>query len=102
MRKMSKSRVRRPHVRRGAADLIDRLLEHTKPSFDAFFIEEPNLLFAGGGLAVDPKTGIETHGPFELDHTGRSKIRIGIVGTGNGIQKVLSYLSRCESPIHRD
>jgi hypothetical protein len=100
MGKMSKPNVRRPRVRRGAADLIDRLLQHTNPSFDAFFIEEPNLLFAGHGLAVDPKAGLETHGPFDLDHTGRSKIRIGIIGTGNGIQTVLSYLSRCESPIH--
>jgi hypothetical protein len=86
--------------KRAAADVIDRLLEHTKPSFDGFFIEEPKLLFANNGLAVDPKTGIENYGPFELNHASRSKVRVGIVGTGDGIQAVISYLSRCQSPVH--
>lgn len=100
MPKAAKTNAPRRSKRRSAANVIDRLLEHTTPSFDAFFIEEPNLVFARGGLAVDPKTGIENYGPFELDQSGRSKLRVGIVGTGNGIQTVLSYLSRCESPIH--
>jgi hypothetical protein len=97
MPKAAKANGPRRSRRRPAINVIDRLLEHTNPS-DAFFIEEPNLVFARGGLAVDPKTGIETHGPFELDQSGRSKLRVGIIGTGNGIQ---TGRSRCLSIIAR-
>ena len=56
MPKAAKANGPRRSRRRPAINVIDRLLEHTNPSFDAFFIEEPNLVFARGGLAVDPKT----------------------------------------------
>jgi hypothetical protein len=78
---------------------MDVLVQQTKPVFDYFFIEEPSLLFTGGGISVDPKTGIERFGPYEADKVAKPVIRVGIVGTGVGIQTFATYLDRCRGRI---
>src|ERR1019366_775291 len=65
---------------------LDVLIEQTRPTFEAFYIEEPKLVFAGGRVSVDPKTGIEAYGPFDLGKTAK-KVRVGVIGTGVGIQR---------------
>jgi hypothetical protein len=78
---------------------MDVLIQQTKPAFDSFCIEEPRLLFAGGGMSVDPKAGIERFGPYEADKVAKPVIRVGIVGTGVGIQTFAAYLDRCRGRV---
>lgn len=79
--------------------VMDLLVRKTTPAFKSFFIEEPQLMFAQGGLSADPKAGIERYGPYEADKARREYLRIGIVGTGVGIQAFASYLESCRGRI---
>jgi hypothetical protein len=72
---------------------LDSLLEKSTPEFSGFYIEEPRLVFAGGQTAVDPKVGIASFGPVGTDGTAKT-IRLGIVGTGAGIQRAQIYLEQ--------
>jgi hypothetical protein len=67
------------------------LIEQAPPTFSSFFIDEPKLVFGDGELCADPKTGISAFGPIA---SGLSKrvIRIGIIGTGKGIDSMRAYL----------
>lgn len=78
---------------------IDEIIQQITPRFSSFHIEEPKLAFANGELSVDPKAGLETYGPFG-HNPGESKIvRIGVVGTGDGIQTFLNFLDRCQQQV---
>ncbi|MBX7207026.1 MAG: hypothetical protein K1X78_01835 [Verrucomicrobiaceae bacterium] len=78
---------------------LDALLARQTPSFRCFHIEEPRLMFGGGNTAVDPKAGITAFGPLHSDpHTARS-IRVGVIGTGNGIHGLKTYVERCLSAV---
>src|SRR5437868_3628215 len=81
-------RVRRATPARREADL-DSLIDKSPPAFGTLFIEEPKLLFAGNGISVDSKTGLERYGPYR---TVNSPIRIGVIGTGSGIDAFKQYL----------
>jgi hypothetical protein len=78
---------------------MDMLIQQTAPAFESFFIEEPRLVFAGGGLSVDPKEGMERFGPYEADKGAKRVIRVGVVGTGVGIQTFAAYLERCRGRV---
>ncbi len=83
----------------GAADqdpaitvsLTERLIEQAPPTFSSFFIEEPKLVFGDGELCADPKTGITAFGPIASGISKR-EIRIGVIGTGQGINAMRAYL----------
>lgn len=75
------------HAKREAD--LDLLIEKSPPAFGCLFIEEPKLVFAGNQIAVDPKTGIDLYGPHS---TTKSPIRIGVIGTGQGIDTFKQYL----------
>ena len=83
----------------GKNSVIDELLAQTQPSFEAFFIDEPKLLFADGQTFVDPKTGLKLFGPIGSSKQTERIVRVGVVGTGQTIGTFLSYLSRCEARI---
>lgn len=83
----------------GKNSVIDELLANTAPSFEAFFVEEPKLLFADGQTFVDPKTGLKLFGPFGASSDPERVIRVGVIGTGQSIGAFLSYLTRCEGKI---
>jgi len=68
---------------------LDVLIEKSPPAFGSLFIEEPKLVFAGNETCVDPKTGIDRYGPHL---TAKSPIRIGVIGTGSGIDAFKAYL----------
>ena len=50
-------------------------------------------------MSVDPKAGMERFGPYEADKVAKPIIRVGIVGTGEGIQTFASYLDRCRGRV---
>lgn len=52
------------------------------------------MFFGGGQTAVDPKSGISSFGPIGSDPFSTKSIRLGIVGTGGGIQTTQSYLEQ--------
>lgn len=91
---------RRPRapISRGTV-LLDRLLRETKPSFAAWHIPEPRLIFAGGQRCEDTKTGLTLFGPAGIDKAPRPTIRLGIIGTGEMIQRLLNWLESGASRI---
>lgn len=78
---------------------IDKLVESSPAAFNAFFVEEPRLIFAGGQTAIDPKAGIETFGPVGSDGQTEKNIRIGVIGTGLGIDAFQTYLEKAKQRI---
>src|SRR5215831_5763800 len=75
---------------------LDNLTLSSPPAFDSFYIQEPKLVFGSNLSSVDPKTGIEQFGPFA---SIKSRIRIGAIGTGTGIDAFRLYLERAQQPI---
>ena len=63
--------------------------------FPSWLVPEPLLEFGNCGMNVDPKTGLELHGPFA---TVRS-IRLGIIGSGETIGHTLEWIERSRSRI---
>jgi hypothetical protein len=85
--------------RRTGADLLEALLQEAKPSFHAWHVAEPQLLFAGRQTCEDPKTGLTLFGPAGLDRTPRPSIRLGVVGTGDSIQALKNWIEAARAPI---
>ncbi len=83
----------------GKSSIVDELLAQTQPSFDAFFVDEPKLVFADGNTFVDPKTGLKLFGPLGPSRQSERIIRIGIIGTGQSIGVFSAYMRRCEGRI---
>lgn len=66
-------------------------------SFRAWFTDESPLYFAGYNKDYDQKRGLVLYGPAELNEVkdnGPIQIRIGIVGTGDGIHSVNEVCTR--------
>lgn len=59
------------------------------------YFREPLLRFGGGKEHVDPKTGISRFGPFSLSPLKGhpSRLRVGLVGTSETIEKAEQWLS---------
>jgi hypothetical protein len=89
MRMTMKRRSSKPRIRP-----IDELLRKEAPLFKAFYVEEPKLVFANNGLSVDPKAGLEDYGPF--GNVPGKIVRLGIIGTGQGIQAFRDFLRRAQ------
>jgi hypothetical protein len=92
------SNHRRPRAR-PKSPVMDVLIRQTTPTFESFFIEEPRLVFANAGLSVDPKEGLERFGPYEADKGANRVIRVGIIGSGIGIQTFAAYLEKCRGRV---
>ena len=93
---MTAKRNRRSKQKPSQESDLDKLILNSPPAFESFFIEEPKLIFARSFASVDPKTGIEQFGPFS---SVRSRIRIGVIGTGSGIDAFRAYLERARNSI---
>ncbi len=68
----------------------------------SWFIDETELLFGDGERSVDPKTGLIQYGPYYPHAIGMptpSEIRVGLVGDGETLGLIKSWLARMESPI---
>ena len=60
------------------------------------WLEEPNLRFGRGGEHEDPTVGIPLYGPWSLGTARhKSEVHIGIIGTGAGIEKAVSFYNAC-------
>jgi hypothetical protein len=82
----------------GPASLTERLIEQAPPTFPSFFIPEPKLVFGDGELSVDPRTGLAAFGPVASGLSKRT-IRVGVIGTGKGIDAMRAYLDRTRGRI---
>lgn len=80
------------------ASLTERLLEQAPPTFSSFFVPEPKLVFGDGELSVDPRTGLAAFGPIASGRVSTA-IRVGIIGTGKGIDAMRGYLDKTRSRI---
>lgn len=80
-------------------NFLDDLIRTNPPAFNAFYLEEPKLVFGDGSLSVDPKAGLESYGPFGWQTAGVKTINFGVIGTGDGIQLFLNFLSQCQTRV---
>jgi|ERR1017187_1036964 hypothetical protein len=62
------------------------------------YIEEPSLQF-GVGQHICPKQGIYVYNPFDDGQVRPEKITLGIIGKGESIEKILSWLESCKTHI---
>lgn len=62
------------------------------------YIEETSLQF-GRGQHICPKSGIYEYDPFDISQVRPEKITIGIIGKGESIDKVLSWIESCKTHI---
>jgi hypothetical protein len=63
-------------------------------------LDEPQLEFGGGARHVDPRFGIATHGPADLNLPGApTAIRLGLVGPADQLDGLRRWLERCREPI---
>lgn len=83
---------RRPRGRRRPRNAAAEILRRDGPSFDAWHIREPYLVFGGGGRCQDPKAGIGLYGPLALNGGARQTIRVGIISSGPSTQIVRRWL----------
>jgi hypothetical protein len=66
-------------------------------------IREPELVFANGGTARDPRAGLLEHGPCPTEgQPGHQIIRVGIVGNDWSISKIRGLLSEMSYGIRPD
>lgn len=89
----------RRNNRRPQSIPLDKRLEGLIPTFQCFHVEEPKLVFGGGNLSVDPKSGLESFGPYDADQAGVKTISIGVIGTGEGIGEFQNFLNRAREPV---
>jgi hypothetical protein len=65
-------------------------------------LDEPELEFRGGARHIDPRFGIADYGPADVTAgTAPHELRVGIVGSAEGIEGVRSWLEGCRDEIAR-
>lgn len=63
-------------------------------------LDEPQLEFGGGSRHIDPRFGLSTYGPADLNApSAPSAIRIGLVGPADHLDGLRRWLERCREPI---
>jgi hypothetical protein len=68
----------------------------SSPRTSAEWLDEPDLLFAGGKTATDPKVGIPLYGPRSLGTSRHKKeIHVGFIGTSETVDKARKLYERC-------
>jgi hypothetical protein len=85
--------------RADAAQRIEEALARPSHPFRVWHVREPDLLFGRGSHCPDPKTGIRIHGPCGNDDHPYPSIRVGIIGTGQTIDKALAWVDRCRQSV---
>lgn len=61
-------------------------------------LKEPNLVF-GNGEHIDPKTGITLFGPYDLNNTTTTQIKLGFVGKKDSIRVVSDWIENGKTRI---
>ena len=78
-------------------------LSRSADRFESFQLKEPELIFGENQRCVDPKTGLAAYGPYSNSSGITSgQLRVGIVGTGEAIEKTLSLLQEITRPVEQD
>jgi hypothetical protein len=78
-------------------------LSRSTNHFECFQLKEPDLVFGGNYRCVDPKTGLGAYGPFtETGGEKKRQLRVGIVGTSEATEKVLSLLDELSRPVQQN
>jgi hypothetical protein len=78
-------------------------LARSPHGFDCLQLEEPALIFAGNQRCVDPRTGMVAYGPyFKAEGARPRQLRVGIVGTFEGIEQTLRLLDEISMPVEQD
>ena len=62
------------------------------------YLPEPDLLFLHGQAMADPREGLALFGP--LDQGKPHGVRMGIVGTAEGIKRVVEFVERLRMPVY--
>jgi len=91
--------MRRREYKKPKVAIVDELLEKNPITFEAFHIPEPKLIFGNGFASVDPKTGLDLYGPYDLARSSGRPVMLGVVGTGSGIQAVIEFLQKAKGKI---
>lgn len=66
----------------------------------AHVLAEPELEFGGASRHIDPRFGISTFGPSDLDTPERPKaMRLGLVGPDPDLEALKAWLERCRDEI---
>lgn len=84
---------------------FEALLARPPSDFKSWFIDEPPLMFGRHHHAADPKIGVAQFGPFGTgEDPPLARVRVGLVGSGEAIQRAQEWLSRCrtEISVHKD
>ncbi len=63
------------------------------------FLDEPELEFGNGGRHPDIRRGLELFGPLDAPSDGGRRIRVGIVGTSETVDRLRRWLERCANGI---
>jgi len=78
-------------------------LSRSADQFECLQLKEPELVFGGDHRCVDPRTGLAAYGPYRnADGENISQLRVGIIGTSDGIEKAESLLSEISTPVEQD
>ncbi len=78
-------------------------LSRSTNRFDCIQLKEPELIFGEKQRCVDPKTGLAAYGPYSNSSGATSgQLRVGIVGTGEAVEKTLSLLQEISRPVEQD
>lgn len=71
-------------------------LELAVPRTSTAWLDEPNLLFAGGRQHSDPKTGIPLYGPRSLGTIRhKQEVHVGFIGTSESVDHAQQFYRTC-------
>ncbi len=72
-----------------------------RESFETWFVDESPLYFGNGIKDIDPKRGLSLNGPLEWSDSKPEPItiRVGIIGTGEGIHEVNQFCKKLMNEI---
>jgi len=77
-------------------------LARSSDHFQCFHLQEPDLIFGGGHRCVDPRTGLAAYGPYGVTSPEvPAQIRVGIVGTSEGIDRTIKLLQEISQRIEQ-
>lgn len=69
------------------------------PEFDTDFIDEPQLIFGDHQRLADPRAGLALFGPYDNNGPRRTRIRLGVIGTGETIGLFQRWVDQCRAKV---
>lgn len=82
---------------------LEAHLARSSYGFDCLQLQEPALVFAGNRRCDDPRTGIAAYGPYFKTRVAKPhRLRVGIVGTTEGVEQCLRLLDGLSQPVEQD